>query len=62
MDEDIDFKKNIGRNKFVTINLNYLCVDFHVFFKVNGCTELHASKRGLAFNLAEFRKLKNFFT
>ena len=54
MGEDLDFKKNIGRNKFVTINSNYLCVDFRVFFKVKCSTELHASKRGLSFNLAEF--------
>ena len=56
--ENIDFKKNLGRNKFVTINSNYLRVDFRVF-KVKGSTKLHASKRGLAFNLVEFRKLKN---
>ena len=60
MGEDIDFKKNIGRNKFVTTNSNYLCVDFRFFFKANGSTVLHASKRGLSFNLTEFRKLKNF--
>ena len=60
MGKDIDFKKNIGQNKFVTISSNYLCVDFRVFFKANGSTELHASKRSLAFNLADFIKLKKF--
>ena len=58
--EDIDFKQNLGhRNKFVSVNSNHLCVDMRIFFKSqNG--DLHATKRGVALNLNELRKLKDF--
>ena len=57
--EDIDFKQKMGHNKFVSVNSNHLCADMCMFFKSqNG--KLQATKRGVALNLSELHKLKDF--
>jgi hypothetical protein len=60
MDEDVDFKHDLGHNKFVTVSSDYLCVDVRMFFKFRDGTELRATKRGVSFNINEFYKLKEF--
>ena len=57
--EDIDFMQNLGRNKFVSVNSNHLCADIRMFFK-SQTGELRATKRGVALNLSELYKLKDF--
>ena len=57
--EDIDFIQNLGRNKFVSVNSNHLCADIRMFFK-SQTGKLRATKRGVALNLSELRKLKDF--
>ena len=54
--KDIDFKQNLGHNKFVSVKSNHLCADMRMFFKSqNG--ELRATKRGVALNLNKLRNI-----
>ena len=59
-DEPINVKYCLGKTSFVRINYEILCLDIRRFYIRRGETELRPTKKGIALNYTELKKMKEY--
>jgi hypothetical protein len=55
--KDVHFKQHLGGNHYVQVNSGFKVVDLRRFWLPEGQTQIRATRKGIALNFDEFRKL-----
>ena len=59
-DEPVNIKYCLGKTSFARINYEILCLDIRRFYIRRGETELRPTKKGMALNYTELKKMKEY--
>ena len=59
-DEPVNIKYCLGKTSFARINYEILCLDIRRFYIRRGETELLPTKKGMALNYTELKKMKEY--